>query len=108
MKKWNITINGGNNQFAETIYNGQNVTSNDQKLIDIINSEISNESDKKQLIDDLLSMKSNEGETNEPNDSSKKRVGKFLDAGISEAGKVMVRDILESAPEYFNVFELLQ
>ncbi len=105
MDNWKITVNGGQNQFANTIYNGTTISSTDQKLIDIIKKEVPDKESRESLIDDLLSMKRPDSEPSPEKSAKENRIKKFFDSGLTEAAKLSARQIFESAPEYIQLLK---
>lgn len=99
MKIENQNIFGGNQQFADTIINSSpNLNDTDRAFVQLIHDNTSSEEERKELIESLETVKSDDPSENEKKKSST-LLRKFLESGVSEAGKNIAKTILESGFE---------
>ncbi|MCG8332222.1 MAG: hypothetical protein MI974_31340 [Chitinophagales bacterium] len=101
MKINNQHISGGNQQFADTIINNyQNLSEVDRKLIEVIHDNTADENDRKILLQSLDTLKSDVADIEK--EESKSRLRSFIDTGISEASKQIVKQVIDSGASYLE------
>jgi len=104
MKIENIN-NYGNLQIADLIINNSNeLSQNDRKLVQLIHENISNEEEKKELIENLETIRS-ENSTKEEKKKSGGLIGKFLESVSSESGKQIAKEIFENGDKIWEYIQ---
>ena len=101
MKIENIHLHGGNPniQIADQIINSSDVfDQTDRDLIQLIHDNVDNEIGRKELLDSLKSLKSNETPEKEKFES-KSRIKTFFDSVTNEAGKQVVKELIENGSD---------
>jgi 23S rRNA A1618 N6-methylase RlmF len=92
----NLHISGGKQQFADLIINqSERLSETDRQFIELIDSNVSSEDEKRQLIQSLEVVKNDEADEKDKS-YSKGLLKKFLESGVGEAGKEIAKNILTS------------
>jgi regulator of replication initiation timing len=102
MKIENQNIYGGQQQFADTIINNSTtLDETDARFLKLIHDNTSSDTERQQLVRSLENLKAEDTD-----EAEKKKSGgllkKFLESGVSETSKQMVKEIFESGAEYVN------
>ena len=93
----------GNQQFADLIINSKesNLNETDSKFIKLIYENTESEEERKKLIKNLEIVKSPE-KSDEEKSKSNKFLGKFLESSVGEAGKQIVKELIENGADYLQ------
>jgi hypothetical protein len=102
MKIENQNIYGGHQQFADTIINGSAaLDETDARFLKLIHANTSSDAERVALVRSLENLKADD-----TSETEKKKSGgllkKFLESGVSETSKQMVKEIFESGAEYLS------
>ena len=95
---------GGNQQFADTIINNatNKLDESERNLINLISDNSSSEEEKTQLLESLSDLK-DEGKSPEEKQKAKSMLDSFLNSGVNEAGKQIVRELIENGSDYLSI-----
>jgi len=97
--------NYGNLQIADQIINNsEKLGRHDRKLINLIHENIPNEEEKKKLIDNLETIRS-ENTSEEQKKKSGGLIGKFLESVTSESGKQIAKEIFENGDKILEYIQ---
>lgn len=94
MKIKNQNIFGGQQQFADHIFNIGGFNSAEQQLITASKND-------KELIQHLSILKSKEASEDKKSKSGN-YIKKFLESSVGEAGKSIMKELIENGVEYLN------
>ena len=101
MKIINQNIHGGQQQFADTIINNSDtLTDTDKRFIDLIYNNTSSEKQRTKLLKELENFKHGDS-TKEERENSKSILTDFFESGVTEAGKQIAKEVVESGFENF-------
>jgi len=96
-------IYGGNQQFADQIINTKdnNLNELDRKFIQLIYDNTDSEKEREELLESLSSIK-DENSTETKKKESKSILGRFIEVVPGEAGKQIVKELVENGAEYLQ------
>jgi hypothetical protein len=103
MKITNQNIYGGNQQFADLIINSNDnkIDELDRKFLKLIYDNTNSIEEREELIHSLSDIKEN-GSENESTQKSKNILSNFLKVIPGEAGKQIVKELIENGSEYLT------
>lgn len=96
-------INGGDQQFADKIINKKenNLNELDRKFVQLIYDNTDSEEEREELLESLSSIK-DETSSETKKKESKSILSKFIEVIPGEAGKQIVKELVENGAEYFQ------
>jgi hypothetical protein len=102
MKIENQNIYGGRQQFADTIINNSpTLDETDARFLKLIHDNTHSDEERQQLVQSLENVKAEDTD-----EAEKKKSGgllkKFLESGVSETSKQIVKEIFESGADYLQ------
>ena len=102
MKIKNIKILGGSQQFADTIINNSShLSATEKSFLELIHNNTNSEEERAELIKSLETVKDSESDI-----LQKKKSGsflkKFLESTTNEAGKQIIKELIEQGVNYIE------
>lgn len=105
MEIQNQNIYGGNQQFADKIINNSSneLGEQEREILELFYDNVDNEIERGQLVKALNDYRSDKTST-KIKSKAKKVLTHFFNAGISESGKLIAKDLIMNGHQYLSVF----